>query len=351
MKRANGTGSIVKLAGNRRRPYAVKVSGRNKYGQVVQTILSYHAKAAEAQDALEAYRLAKSAGAAPSVDAASMTVGDVFDAWKAREYRKLKPASIASHNAAWNKRVSRFASRKMRSMALDEWQALLDEDEDAGLSQSTINNDALLIKALYSYSMERDIVGKDYSRYLDVPSVGSKRPREALDDLQVARLSQMAAEGVPWADTALMLCYTGFRVSEFLQLTRFSYHPEEGGYLQGGLKTEAGRNRIVPVHPKIQPYLAAWLSKGGDTVICGERGQAIPPEQYREHFKSLMERLGAADATPHWCRHTFATRLHAAKADPLAIKWLLGHSTKSDVTARYTHESVAILKEAVRLLA
>ena len=35
----------------------------------------------------------------------------------------------------------------MRDVTLDEWQTLLDEDEDAGLSQSSINNNALLIKA------------------------------------------------------------------------------------------------------------------------------------------------------------------------------------------------------------
>lgn len=119
---------------------------------------------------------------------------------------------------------------------MDDLQALLDEDEDAGLSQSSINNDALLIKSLYSYAMERDIVGKDYAQYLDVPSVGTKRPRDALNGLQLLRLEKLAAEGTPWADTALMLCYTGFRVSEFLQLTQFSYRPEDGGYLQGGLK-------------------------------------------------------------------------------------------------------------------
>lgn len=49
MKRANGTGSIVKLSGTRRRPYAVKVSGRNSYGHVIRKILSTHEKAAEAQ--------------------------------------------------------------------------------------------------------------------------------------------------------------------------------------------------------------------------------------------------------------------------------------------------------------
>lgn len=72
MKRANGAGSVVKLSGNRRRPWAVKVAG-------------------------------------------------------------------------WNKRVSRLASRKMRDLTLDELQALLADDEDSGLSQSSINNDAFLI--------------------------------------------------------------------------------------------------------------------------------------------------------------------------------------------------------------
>lgn len=351
MKRANGTGSVVKLPGNRRRPYAVKVSGRNQYGHVIQRVISYHEKAAEAQQALEEYRQAQAAGRAPAVDKLNLTVGDVFELWKAREYRKLNPASIRSHNAAWNKRVSQFSARKMREMGLDEWQTLLDADEDAGLSQSSINNDAILIKALYSYSMERDIVGKDYSQYLDVPSVGAKKPRDALSDLQVARLEKLAAGGFPWADTALMLCYTGFRVSEFLQLTRFSYHAEEGGYLQGGLKTNAGRNRIVPVHPKIRPYLAAWLAKGGDTIICDEAGRAISSARYREHFQAVMERIGAPSATPHWCRHTFATRLHSASADPLAVKWLLGHSTKSDITEHYTHETISTLKAAVGRLA
>lgn len=351
MKRANGTGSVVKLSGNRRRPWAVKVSGRNEYGHVIQKIVSYHEKASEAQAALEEYNRARASGAAPAVDKLSLTVADVFEAWKAREYRKLKPSSIHSHNAAWNKRVSRFGARKMRDMTLDEWQSLLDEDEDAGLSQSSISNDALLIKSLYSYAMERDIVSKDYAQYLDVPSVGTKRHRDALNDLQLAQLAKLAADGFPWADTALMLCYTGFRVSEFLQLTRFSYHTEDGGYLQGGLKTTAGKNRIVPIHPKIKPYLMAWLEKGGNTIICNRTGEPLNSDRYREYFHEIAARIGAPGATPHWCRHTFATRLHTAKADPLTVKWLLGHSTKSDVTAHYTHETIGMLKEAVYLLA
>lgn len=86
MKRANGTGSVVKLSGNCRRPWAVKVSGRNEYGHVIQKIVSYHEKAAEAQLALEEYNKARASGTAPAVGKLSFTVADVFGAWKVRFY-------------------------------------------------------------------------------------------------------------------------------------------------------------------------------------------------------------------------------------------------------------------------
>ena len=104
-------------------------------------------------------------------------------------------------------------------------------------------------------------------------------------------------------------------------------------------------------HPKIRPYLMARLAQGGDTIICDSQGRQIPADVYREHFAALMEQIGAPEATPHWCRHTFATRLHTAQADPLAVKWLMGHSTKADITAHYTHSTVAVLREAVGKLA
>lgn len=58
------------------------------------------------------------------------------------------------------------------------------------------------------------------------------------------------------------MCYTGFRIAEFLELTSFSYD-SISKTLRGGKKTAAGKNRIVPIHPKIQPIIENWISKKG----------------------------------------------------------------------------------------
>ena len=311
----------------------------------------YFATAREAQEALDEHNRLKAQGLAPAINQMSMTVGQVYEAWSARAYAKVGPQAVRGYAAAWKMRVSRFADRKMRDMTLDEWQSILDEDEKNGLSQSTINKDIHVIKGLYAYSMERDIVGKDYSAFLDIPTIAPKVEKGAFTDFQLAKLEELAREDFPWADTVLMLCYTGFRISEFLSLTRFNYHSEYGGYLQGGLKTKAGKNRIVPVHPKIAPYLKRWLEKDGDTLINRE-GKAINDDWYRLNaFAPVAHLLGLPQATPHWCRHTFASLLHRAGTDTLTAKWLLGHSTETDITEHYTHESIEELVAGIRKLA
>ena len=76
MKRANGTGSIVRLSGRRRRPWAVRISCRGEDGRTVQRLISYHARASDAQDALEDYNRRTPRGIGPVSD---MTVEQGFN--------------------------------------------------------------------------------------------------------------------------------------------------------------------------------------------------------------------------------------------------------------------------------
>lgn len=86
-----------------------------------------------------------------------------------------------------------------------------------------------------------------------MPKVDTKHQKGAFTRLELKKLEDLAASGFPGADSALALCLTGFRISEFLALTRFSYDPGNHA-LRGGSKTEAGKDCIVPVHAKLQPY-------------------------------------------------------------------------------------------------
>lgn len=348
MKRANGTGSIVYLGANRRNPWAVKISYQARPGFWKQKYLSYHRTAKEAQAALDDYN--HNEGFVPSPDKFSTTLQEVYDIWSARKYARAGPSSVTGYKISW-KRLSVLASRKMRDITVDDLQRVIDQTEAAGLSQSSVNSDYSLMRALYKAAMERDIVQKDCSSFVDIPSVPPKYEKGSFNDLQLKRIEQLAGDGCPWADTVLMLCYTGFRITEFLTLTRFSYNPE-GNYLQGGSKTAAGKNRIVPVHPKIDGYLQSWLSKGGDTIICHPDGSPITAHQYRlKFFSKIMSEIGLPQATPHWCRHTLATHLHIAGADYLAIKRILGHSTGGNVTERYTHTDILFLTAELQKMA
>lgn len=345
MRRANGTGSIVKLPGARRRPWAVRVPCRTQRGRVRQKYLAYFAKAADAQTALDEWCRTH---AAPEAEPMDLTLQQIYDLWSGREYPRMGPASAASHRASWG-RVGVLAGKKMRRITLDDWQAIIDQDESSGLSQSSINNDKSLMSALSRFAMQRDIILKDYTQFVKVPAVGAKARKGVLTDLQLHKLEQMAADGVPWADTVIILCYTGFRISEFLELTRFAYHAD-GDYLQGGKKTAAGRDRIVPVHPHIRGYLSDWLARGGDYIICGKDGRRLSVSFYRARFAELMAQIGAEGATPHWCRHTFATRCHQYGVDELAAKRMLGHADK-DITEHYTHTDLDYLRQELQKVA
>lgn len=349
MRRPNGMGTIEKMGGTRRNPYAVRVPYTDRYGHIRQQYLSYHRTPAEAMAALDKYNTDKALGAAPAADKLSSRVCDVYEIWSSRKYAKAGDTSARNYRAAWA-RMASLHSLKIREVTIDDLQAVIDADEAAGLSASSLNIDKILMRALFKCAMERDIIVKDYSAFIQLPSVGAKYEKGAFTDLQMKKLEQMAAAGVPWADTTLMLCYTGFRITEFLTLTRFSYHAG-GDYLQGGMKTAAGKDRVVPVHPKIKPYLIKWLAHGGDTIICDEDGKPIPSDKYRRTlFPEIVSALGLPQATPHWCRHTFATRLHTVDAPELDIKRLLGHANK-DVTAHYTHTDIAQLTASIRRLA
>lgn len=63
-------------------------------------------------------------------------------------------------------------------------------------------------------------------------------------------------------------------------------------------------------------------------------------------FFDIMEELGLEGYSPHCTRHTFASQAEVCNMRTRAIKLILGHSQKRDVTnSVYTHTDIGYLKK------
>ena len=347
MKRPNGYGTISKMSGARRKPYAVRVPTHDRKGRVVQKYLSYHATQREAYEALEAYRSKQSA---PAPDDLGVRLSNVWELWIDKKSRKLSRNSIIAYTTTWG-HLAPLHNMCIRNIGIDQWQSVIDDLEAQGKSQTALNHANGVMRSLSLYALERDWIEKDYAQFIKVPTVGAKVKKDALTREQVDAIAEMASAGDERAASALVLCYTGFRVNEFLDLLCASYDAQERT-LTGGSKTDAGRNRIVPVHPRIQPYIDRWMRRGGKYLFSAGKmpGDRLMYERYRSQiFLPLMQDLGIPDATPHWCRHTIATRFKEVGADPMLAKLILGHKI-TDITEHYTHVTIDQLRSAINLL-
>jgi integrase len=123
------------------------------------------------------------------------------------------------------------------------------------------------------------------------------------------------ADKVEWVDMILIVIYTGARISEMLKLTRFNIDLENQ-IITGGIKTDAGKNRSIPIHPKISKYTKAWYDKNGETLICREDGK----------------------------------KLNKAGTNKTAIQKLIGHSDYATTANIYTHPDIEELRKAINMI-
>ena len=108
----------------------------------------------------------------------------------------------------------------------------------------------------------------------------------------------------------------------------------------GGAKTDAGRDRIVTVSPKIQNTIDLLTArKVSGPVFCDVDGKIMSSAKYRQKFYDALDACGLDNPiievngvnrrtyTPHSCRHTFATLMKDVKAPDEDKLALIGHTS------------------------
>lgn len=157
----------------------------------------------------------------------------------------------------------------------------------------------------------------------------------SIKELEIIR---QAIGKVSYADFVYCHCYLGFRPTALLALQVKDYNAYEH-YFVGGIKTEAGKNRIVTISPKIQPIIDRLVSgkSQNDYVFSDSNGKQLTITQYRYGFYHLLDTLkiqplqdeGRYRITPHSCRHTFSTLMKSVDAPTKDKLRLIGHTDEA----------------------
>lgn len=342
LKRENGTGSVYKRKDNKTAPYvAVAPTRYDEYGQATREIIGNYRTEREAKDALDDFRR-------NPTTRLNITLEQLYEEWFPIGCRDKSKQLQDGYKAAW-KRLKPLWPYKFKEIRTADMQGIID-DLTGNLSHSSLSKIKILLGLLYKYAMQNDIVHKNYASFLVLPKQ-QIAVKDCFTDLELKKIEQ-AVGRVPFADCVLFLCYTGLRITEFLTLVPSSVRFEKDvAFLTGGIKTDAGKNRIVPVHPKILPILQHWMEKKGAAVFCSPSGKPYSVKYFRERcFKPALEEIGVRVLTPHATRRTFATRMSAAGVKQEDMIALMGHSDFSVDINHYIKQSADTLFEAVKKL-
>lgn len=347
MRRPNGSGSVYKLQDKRRRrPWvAVAPQGYDSSGRLKRITLGYYEKRELAEEALVEWRK-------HPTNKLDLTLEDLFNEWFEPHCRDLSKSMRGGYAAAWQ-HLAQLKDERVRDIRTGQLQTAIDSIRvnEKNPSRSTLEKVKALLVLLLDYAEKNDIVSTNYAKFISLPKRGATT-RTAFSDTELKKV-ETAVGTVPGAGSILVLCYTGLRLDEFLSMLKSAYDPETR-VLRGGSKTDAGRDRTIPVSSKIQPIIDRWLQLPGEYLFARPDGGRYTQQYYRENiYKPALCDLGIPyendirKLTPHCTRHTFGSLLHTAGVDPVEIQKLMGHTDYALTANIYTHVDIVGLRKAV----
>lgn len=264
-----------------------------------------------------------------------MTFKEVYEKFYDEKFNGSKKEYSKSTQLSYTtafKNCSALHDKPFATIVTSDMQKIVDE---CPLKHASLELITMLFKQLYAYAIKNDITDKDYSLYVkininDDDEKGQPFTQEEIDIL-------WKDKDDPITQQILIMIYTGFRIRAF-ETIRVDI---QDGYLQGGVKTQAGKNRKVPIHSCIKNFIKSDMYVDFNNM------------RYRKAFTLKLEELGILylnkiKHTPHDCRHTFSWLCDKYEVDTVSKHLLMGHSLGNDVeTQRYAHRTFEELKAAI----
>lgn len=348
MRFPNGYGGIINLGKGRRKPFAVRVTiGSYDDGRQIQKYIGYYEKRKDAVTALAKYNMNPN-----SFDLEKSTFAEVFLLfWKNKfdfEYdadAKRNSSNEGAYASAYNNSEI-LHDRIYSQLNKNDFQNVIDKAVEDGLKDSSIQNLKKLWNGMYKISLEKDSRQEGF-KYVSTPDFEDSNKHVPFDKDELKKIFAHTGNN-EYYDTILCLLYTGTRISELLGIEKKNVHLNER-YFVGGMKTSAGKDRIIPIHKEIVPTIKKWMDKPGKFLFCKE-GKKIIYSWYRSYVWNIFfKELNILGHTPHDARHTFISQAEKCNLKPLLIKRIAGHASNDLTKDVYTHSSTDELINAIDL--
>ena len=327
MRLPNGFGSVHKLPGRRRKPWRARVTvgwvmvdkdGQSvpddseeavETKQVYKTV-GYYAKRQEALAALMAYR-----GEEPEQEA--LTFAELYDKWMEIK-APTRSDSTRKDYASSRKRLASLDEIQVDRLTVDGIDRYFRELDCTPVARKKA---AALFQQVLKYAYKKGYTTTNLAERMDHYSQpAAKIVRRVFTTEEVAGL--WASDRLA-AKAALVALYGGWRPGEVLALTPASVDLE-AQTITGGSKTDAGRDRVVPIHSAILPMVRQLVADAG-------------PVLFPFSMPTYARFISGIGHTPHDTRHSFATAAKDCGMDPTIRKRILGHAVTDITESVYTH--------------
>lgn len=298
----------------------------------------------------------------------------------------VRPTTEAGYRTVINiLKKDSFGRQRIDKIKISDAKIWLIQLQKNGRGFSTIRTIRGVLRPAFQMAMDDDLIRKNpFSFELATVIYNDSITREALTREQERKFLKFVKENAHfnrYYDGIYILLNTGLRISEFVGLTkadidfknmkinvdhqlqrhsRIGYQIEvpktESGIRQVPMTQEVAEcfRRIIRArkNPKVEPMIDGYtgflyLDKNGMPMV------ALHWEKYFQHIcqkYNSIYKVQLPKITPHVCRHTFCSRMAAARMNPVTLKYIMGHSEIGVTYDTYTHLGFEEASEEMRRL-
>lgn len=264
----------------------------------------------------------------------NVTFKELYDRWSEAHYERVSKSTADGYRAAY-KHCEHLYYKQFAQLKAADLQKAVDDCEHGYRTKYDIRS---LMNNMYKYALENDLCEKNYAQFIKLP----KKEKSKRDAFTTAERDALWADyhaGNKFTGEILFLIYCGLRFGEYKIIEKDNVYLDKQ-YMVGGIKTEAGTDRIIPLADVILPIAKELYDKAESKLLT------IHEKVWYHNFHATLKRLGIRPLNVHCCRHTCATALAEAGVAPATIKAILGHKEYS-TTLQYTHISIEELLAGV----